>query len=98
MVNWPSLGTCSVKRFLNRLSTRSVSYFGRSILNQATYDPWIPWRCLTIQAIDLIEEQAKRVDQRIDALLLVGGFSGSEYLFRRVKVRVNWKAIVWVQS
>jgi len=53
---------------------------------------------LTIQAIDLIEEQAKKVDQRLDALLLVGGFSGSEYLFRRVKVSVDWKAIVRVQS
>jgi len=41
---------------------------------------------LTIQAIDLIEDQSKKVDQRLDALLLVGGFSGSEYLFRRVKV------------
>lgn len=28
----------------------------------------------------------KRVHQRIDALLLVGGFSGSEYLFKRVDV------------
>ena len=98
MVNWPSLGTCFAKRFLNRSSTRSVPYFGCFILDQTTYDPWIPWRCLTIQAIDLIEEQAKKVDQRLDALLLVGGFSGSEYLFRRVKVRTNWKAIVWVQS
>jgi len=53
---------------------------------------------LTVQAIDLIEEQAKKVDQRLDALLLVGGFSGSEYLYRRVKVRASWKAIVWVQS
>jgi len=37
----------------------------------------------------LIEEQAKKIDQKLDALLLVGGFSGSEYLFGRVKVRVN---------
>lgn len=46
----------------------------------------------------MIEEQSKKVDQRLDALLLVGGFSGSEYLFRRVKVCVNQKAVVGVQS
>jgi hypothetical protein len=28
----------------------------------------------------------KKVNQRIDALLLVGGFSGSGYLFQRVEV------------
>ena len=38
------------------------------------------------QALELIEEQMKKVNQRIDALLLVGGFSGSGYLFRRVEV------------
>jgi len=37
------------------------------------------------QAIDMIEEQRRKIDQEIDALLLVGGFSGSEYLFRRVE-------------
>jgi len=31
----------------------------------------------------------KRVNQPLDALLLVGGFSGSEYLFKRVDVRVQ---------
>jgi len=35
----------------------------------------------------MIEEQSKKVEQRIDALLLVGGFAGSEYLVRRVEVR-----------
>jgi hypothetical protein len=34
----------------------------------------------------MIEEQSKKVEQRIDALLLVGGFAGSEYLIRRVEV------------
>ncbi len=29
----------------------------------------------------------RRVNERIDALLLVGGFSESEYLYNRVKVR-----------
>ena len=42
---------------------------------------------LTSQVLELLEEQLHRVDQRIDALLLVGGFSGSEYLFKRVDVR-----------
>jgi len=28
----------------------------------------------------------KKVNQRIDALLLVGGFSGNEYLFKSVQV------------
>jgi hypothetical protein len=28
----------------------------------------------------------KKVNQRVDALLLVGGFSGSGYLFKRVEV------------
>lgn len=40
----------------------------------------------TVQALELIEEQMKKVNQRIDALLLVGGFSGSTYLFKRVQV------------
>lgn len=34
----------------------------------------------------MIEEQSKKLEQRIDALLLVGGFAGSEYLFKRVEV------------
>lgn len=38
--------------------------------------------------LNLLEEQVRKVDQRIDALLLVGGFSGSEYLFKRVDVRL----------
>ena len=29
----------------------------------------------------------RKIDQRVDALLLVGGFSGSEYLFKQVDVR-----------
>ena len=39
-----------------------------------------------IQVLNLIEDQTKRVNQRIDALLMVGGFSASEYLFKRVEV------------
>ena len=41
---------------------------------------------VVVQALELIEEQMKKVNQRIDALLLVGGFSGSTYLFKRVQV------------
>ena len=42
----------------------------------------------------MIEAQTKKVDQRLDALLLVGGFSGSEYLFRKVQVRIHLRRIV----
>lgn len=52
------------------------------------------WNCFSSeQVLDLIEAQTKKVDQRLDALLLVGGFSGSEYLFRRVRVRVPFHQI-----
>jgi hypothetical protein len=51
------------------------------LLRREVFDPVIQ------QVLDLIEEQTRKVDQRIDALLLVGGFSGSEYLFKRVDVR-----------
>jgi len=37
------------------------------------------------QVLQLIEEQIARVDQVIHALLLVGGFAGSEYLKQRVQ-------------
>lgn len=37
--------------------------------------------------LQLIEEQMGRIE-RIDALLLVGGFAGSEYLRERVQVRL----------
>jgi hypothetical protein len=39
--------------------------------------------------LELIEEQTRKVDQRIDALLLVGGFAGSEYLFGKVQVWIQ---------
>jgi hypothetical protein len=35
--------------------------------------------------LKVIGEQARKV-QRIGALLLVGGFAGSEYLFKKVQV------------
>jgi hypothetical protein len=51
------------------------------LLRREVFDPVIS------QVLDLIEDQAKKVQYKIDALLLVGGFSGSEYLYKRVEVR-----------
>ncbi|KAI0255423.1 actin-like ATPase domain-containing protein [Lactifluus subvellereus] len=50
-----------------------------NLLRREVFDPVVS------QALELIEEQMKKVNQRIDALLLVGGFSGSGYLFKRVE-------------
>jgi hypothetical protein len=50
-----------------------------SHLRREVFDPVVN------QALELIEDQMRKVNQRIDALLLVGGFSGSGYLFRRVE-------------
>ncbi|KII84108.1 hypothetical protein PLICRDRAFT_168186 [Plicaturopsis crispa FD-325 SS-3] len=52
-----------------------------NLLRREVFDPVID------QALDLIEDQTKKIDQRIDALLLVGGFSGSDYLFKRVEAQ-----------
>ncbi|TDL26993.1 actin-like ATPase domain-containing protein [Rickenella mellea] len=49
-----------------------------NLLRREVFDPVVN------QVLELIEDQVRRVDQRIDALLLVGGFSGSEYLFKKV--------------
>lgn len=39
------------------------------------------------QVLGLIENQLHKLDQqRVDALLLVGGFAGSEYLKQRIEV------------
>ncbi|KAI6113468.1 hypothetical protein EDD16DRAFT_1137510 [Pisolithus croceorrhizus] len=54
-----------------------------TLIRREVFDP------LVHQVLDLIEEQFKRVDQRIDALLLVGGFAGSEYLFKKVQERFS---------
>ncbi|KAI0695313.1 actin-like ATPase domain-containing protein [Cytidiella melzeri] len=51
------------------------------LLRREVFDPVVH------QVLDLIEEQTKKIDQPVHALLLVGGFSGSEYLFQRVKER-----------
>ncbi|KAG8718337.1 hypothetical protein FRC09_012815 [Ceratobasidium sp. 395] len=49
-----------------------------ALLRTEVFDPVIA------QVLQLIEDQLSRCAQRIDALLLVGGFSGSEYLFKKV--------------
>lgn len=46
----------------------------------------------------MIEEQAGKIEQRIDALLLVGGFAGSEYLFRKVEASFWRRAICYRSS
>jgi len=50
-----------------------------SLLRREVFSP------VVAQVLELIEEQTRKVDQRIDALLLVGGFAGSEYLFKKVQ-------------
>ncbi|RXW12274.1 hypothetical protein EST38_g13579 [Candolleomyces aberdarensis] len=50
-----------------------------NLLRREVFDPVVD------QVIQLLEEQLARVDQSIHALLLVGGFAGSEYLKQRVE-------------
>lgn len=50
------------------------------LLRREVFDPVVS------QVLDLIEDQSKKIEQKIDALLLVGGFSGSEYLYKKVEV------------
>ncbi|KDQ16894.1 hypothetical protein BOTBODRAFT_106352 [Botryobasidium botryosum FD-172 SS1] len=52
-----------------------------TLLRRQVFDPVVD------QVLQLIEDQMHKINQRIDALLLVGGFSGSEYLFKRVDER-----------
>ncbi|KAF8438549.1 actin-like ATPase domain-containing protein [Boletus edulis BED1] len=49
------------------------------LIRREVFDPVVN------QVLDMIEEQSRKIEQRIDALLLVGGFAGSEYLFRKVE-------------
>jgi len=56
-----------------------------TLLRREVFDPVVN------QVLELIEEQMKKIDQRLDCLLLVGGFSGSEYLFNTVKERFGAK-------
>ncbi|KAF8064184.1 hypothetical protein FPV67DRAFT_1629198 [Lyophyllum atratum] len=50
-----------------------------NLLRREVFDPVVG------EVLHLIEEQIRKLDQRIDALLLVGGFAGSEYLKQRVE-------------
>lgn len=54
-----------------------------TLIRREVFDPVVN------QVLELIEDQSRRVDQRIDALLLVGGFAGSEYLFKKVEERFS---------
>ncbi|KAH8101329.1 actin-like ATPase domain-containing protein [Cristinia sonorae] len=54
-----------------------------NLLRREVFDPVVN------QVLELIEEQMRKIDQRLDCLLLVGGFSGSEYLFRKVWERFS---------
>ncbi|KAF8622621.1 hypothetical protein AX15_006876 [Amanita polypyramis BW_CC] len=52
-----------------------------NLLREKVFDPVVS------QVLNLIEEQIGRVDQPIHALLLVGGFAGSEYLKQCVEAQ-----------
>ncbi|KAG8787696.1 hypothetical protein FRC15_008371 [Serendipita sp. 397] len=62
------------------LSNGQLSIPG-NLLRREVFDPVIN------EVLQLIEDQLRRTEQMVDALLLVGGFSGSEYLFKRVDER-----------
>jgi hypothetical protein len=51
-----------------------------------SHNPVSDYSCM--QVLKLIEDQMRRIQEPLDALMMVGGFSGSEYLFKRVDVRV----------
>lgn len=52
-----------------------------NLLRREVFDPVVN------QVLQLIEDQLSKVDQPIHALLLVGGFAGSEYLKQRVEAQ-----------
>ncbi|KAF8637103.1 hypothetical protein AX17_003007 [Amanita inopinata Kibby_2008] len=52
-----------------------------NLLREKVFDPVVG------QVLNLIEDQIKKVDQPIHALLLVGGFAGSEYLKQCVEAQ-----------
>jgi len=54
-----------------------------NLLRREVFDPVVN------QALGLIEDQMKKVNQQVDALLLVGGFSGSTYLFKKVEEQLG---------
>jgi len=54
-----------------------------ALLRREVFDPVIE------QVLTLIEDQLSKVDQRVDAILLVGGFAASEYLKQRVEEQLR---------
>ncbi|THU93853.1 actin-like ATPase domain-containing protein [Dendrothele bispora CBS 962.96] len=54
-----------------------------ALLRREVFDPVVE------QVLHLLEDQLNKTDQRIDALLLVGGFAGSEYLKQRVEEKFS---------
>ncbi|KAF9228091.1 actin-like ATPase domain-containing protein [Gyrodon lividus] len=56
-----------------------------NLIRREVFDPVVN------QVLEMIEEQSRKIEQKIDALLLVGGFAGSEYLFRRVEEKFSGK-------
>ncbi|KAI0060113.1 actin-like ATPase domain-containing protein [Artomyces pyxidatus] len=54
-----------------------------NLLRREVFDPVVN------QVLELVEEQLARIEQPIHALLLVGGFSQSEYLFARVEEQLK---------
>ncbi|KAF8556771.1 actin-like ATPase domain-containing protein [Imleria badia] len=55
------------------------------LIRREVFDPVVN------QVLEMIEEQSGKIEQRIDALLLVGGFAGSEYLFGKVEAKFSGK-------
>ncbi|KAH7882185.1 actin-like ATPase domain-containing protein [Phlebopus sp. FC_14] len=56
-----------------------------NLIRREVFDPVVN------QVLEMIEEQSRKIEQRIDALLLVGGFAGSEYLFKKVEEKFSSK-------
>ncbi|KAJ8516208.1 hypothetical protein ONZ45_g6483 [Pleurotus djamor] len=61
-----------------------------NMLRREVFDPVVG------QVVDLIEDQTRKLDQRIDALLLVGGFAGCEYLKARVEFQEQFHSRIRV--
>jgi len=55
------------------------------LIRREVFDPVVN------QVLEMIEDQLGKIEQRVDALLLVGGFAGSEYLFKKVEAKFSSK-------
>ncbi|KAG8997245.1 hypothetical protein FRB90_012533, partial [Tulasnella sp. 427] len=58
------------------------------LLRREVFDPVVE------EVLNLLEEQIKRAAAPIDALMMVGGFSESHYLFKRVEARFRGRIAV----